>query len=74
MQHPLVLYTLAHAHFVESENVPDPNDVTKYQPPVGALILSVQAVSIRPLDGCRRVLVADLVTFTIGRVCIEGMD
>ena len=43
-QNPLIMYTLAHAHFVEYGNdIPSQfNDENK---PVGAIILSLQAVS-----------------------------
>lgn len=47
MQNPLVLYVLGHAHFVEYETVPDPEELEKKDLPIGALILSTQAVSTK---------------------------
>ena len=47
-QNPLIMYTLAHAHFVEyGNNLPASSDLQleDSDKPVGALILSLQAVS-----------------------------
>ena len=45
-QNPLIMYTLAHAHLVEyGNNIPSQlNDDNK---PIGAIILSLQAVSTK---------------------------
>ena len=39
------MYTLAHAHFAEYEDIPDPSDLDPSELPGGALILAMQAVS-----------------------------
>jgi hypothetical protein len=40
------MYTLAHAHFAEYEDIPDPSDLLPSELPGGALILAMQAVSL----------------------------
>ena len=46
-QNPLIMYTLAHAHFVEYGNdIPTGIELDDDMKPVGALILSLQAVCI----------------------------
>ena len=43
-QNPLIMYTLAHAHFVEyGDDIP--SQLNEDNKPVGAIILSLQAVS-----------------------------
>ena len=43
-QNPLIMYTLAHAHFVEyGDKIP--SQLNEDNKPVGAIILSLQAVS-----------------------------
>ncbi|KAF8815367.1 hypothetical protein BYT27DRAFT_7249255 [Phlegmacium glaucopus] len=44
LQNPLVLYTLALAHFAEWEDVPDLEHLSEKEKPHGAFILSLQAV------------------------------
>ncbi|KAF8799804.1 hypothetical protein BYT27DRAFT_7221912 [Phlegmacium glaucopus] len=44
LQNPLVLYTLALAHFAEWEDVPDPERLNEDEKPYGAFILALQAV------------------------------
>ena len=45
-QNPLIMYTLAHAHFVEYGNdLPASSELQGDTKPIGALILSLQAVS-----------------------------
>lgn len=45
-QNPLIMYTLAHAHFVEYGNdLPASSELQDDMKPIGALILSLQAVS-----------------------------
>ncbi|KAF8801817.1 hypothetical protein BYT27DRAFT_7245062 [Phlegmacium glaucopus] len=43
-QNPLIMYTLAHGHFADFDNVPDPTTLEKSELPSGALILALQAV------------------------------
>ncbi|KAF9538908.1 hypothetical protein CPC08DRAFT_824597 [Agrocybe pediades] len=43
-QNHLIMYTLAHAHFAEYEDIPDPSDLPKDDLPAGALVLALQAV------------------------------
>jgi hypothetical protein len=38
------MYTLAHAHFAEYEDIPNPSDLNPSELPRGALILAMQAV------------------------------
>ena len=45
LQNELIMYTLAHAHFAEYEDIPDPSDLHASELPGGALILAMQAVS-----------------------------
>jgi hypothetical protein len=45
-QNSLIIYTLAHAHFSEFDEIPDPRQLSKDERPVGALILALQAVSL----------------------------
>ncbi|KIM49896.1 hypothetical protein M413DRAFT_43621, partial [Hebeloma cylindrosporum] len=44
LQNPLVLYTLALAHFSEWEDVPKPERLSENEKPYGAFILALQAV------------------------------
>ncbi|KAF8808307.1 hypothetical protein BYT27DRAFT_7222942 [Phlegmacium glaucopus] len=44
LQNPLILYTLALAHFAEWEDVPDPERLSEKEKPYGAFILALQAV------------------------------
>ena len=45
-QNSLIMYTLAHAHFVEYGNdLPAGSELEDDMKPIGALILSLQAVS-----------------------------
>ncbi|KDR68743.1 hypothetical protein GALMADRAFT_1026983 [Galerina marginata CBS 339.88] len=44
LQNELIMYTLAHAHFSEYEDIPDPRDLHPSELPGGALILAMQAV------------------------------
>lgn len=46
LQNELIMYTLAHAHFAEYEDIPDPSDLNPSELPGGALILAMQAVSL----------------------------
>ncbi|KAF8805360.1 hypothetical protein BYT27DRAFT_7258471 [Phlegmacium glaucopus] len=43
-QHPLIMYTLAHGHFADFDDVPNPETLDKSELPSGALILALQAV------------------------------
>jgi hypothetical protein len=45
LQNELIMYTLAHAHFAEFEDIPNPSDLNPSELPGGALILAMQAVS-----------------------------
>jgi hypothetical protein len=45
LQNPLILYTLALAHFAEWEDVPNPELLSEDEKPYGAFILALQAVS-----------------------------
>lgn len=45
LQNELIMYTLAHAHFAEYEEIPIPSDLDPSELPGGALILALQAVS-----------------------------
>ena len=43
------MYTLAHGHFTDFDDVPDPATLDKSELPSGALILALQAVCLYPL-------------------------
>ena len=43
------MYTLAHGHFADFDDVPDPATLDKSELPSGALILALQAVCLYPL-------------------------
>jgi len=43
------MYTLAHGHFADFDDVPDPATLDKSELPSGALILALQAVSLSRL-------------------------
>ncbi|KAF9553010.1 hypothetical protein CPC08DRAFT_767856 [Agrocybe pediades] len=43
-QSDLVIYTLAHAHFIEYDPIPDPDELDEDSLPCGALVMAVQAV------------------------------
>ena len=45
LQNELIIYTLAHAHFTEYEDIPDPRNLDSSELPGGALILALQAVN-----------------------------
>jgi hypothetical protein len=38
------MYTFAHAHLVEYDEIPDPDKLSASEKPIGALVLSLQAV------------------------------
>lgn len=44
------MYTLAHAHFADFDDVPDAEKLERK--PVGALILAIQAVTMFPYKIC----------------------
>lgn len=68
LQNPLVLYTLALAHFAEWEDVPDPERLSENEKPYGAFILALQAV-------CHHLLLNNSpFTFTSGSARAEGLD
>ncbi|KAF9539711.1 hypothetical protein CPC08DRAFT_731085 [Agrocybe pediades] len=43
-QSDLIIYTLAHAHFMEYDSIPDPKELNKGVLPCGAVVLALQAV------------------------------
>ncbi|PPQ76985.1 hypothetical protein CVT24_009480 [Panaeolus cyanescens] len=43
LQNRLVLYALAHAHFIEFDEIPDPSKLRPEEWPCGALVLAIQA-------------------------------
>ena len=45
LQNELIIYTLAHAHFAEYEDIPDPHNLDSSELPGGALVLAMQAVN-----------------------------
>jgi hypothetical protein len=45
LQNELIMYTLAHGHFAEYEDIPNASDLDPSELPGGALILAMQAVS-----------------------------
>ena len=50
-QNPLIMYTLAHAHFIEYGNdLPEISKLQNDMKPVGTLILSLQAVNVSHLN------------------------
>lgn len=58
-QNEIILYTLSHAHLIEYDDVPNPDDLEDDEKPVGALILALQAVRISVFS-CVRCRQADL--------------
>ncbi|PPQ80674.1 hypothetical protein CVT24_011009 [Panaeolus cyanescens] len=44
LQNRLVLFALAHAHFIEFDEIPDPSKLQPEEWPCGALVLAIQAV------------------------------